>query len=300
MEDVVRALVIAGQGVITRQDALRAGVLDTQVRRALRAGELVQAARGTYAVATDYPTPEAAHAVTAQAVLRRLREGTSVSHYSALACADLPTYGCDLDTVHLSTPRPGGRWRRAGVVVHTLPRGICARDGLVPLPIALVQTGIVAGPTAFVVAADAALRRGAVQAEEIDVALLQMQRTPGIAPVRAAARRLDPRSESVGESVARDLIRNMGWAVEPQYRIGTAGRYYRADLRIDGERVLVEFDGMGKYADRGALAAEKRREADLRAAGWEVVRLVWSDLYDPARVARLVAAAVGRARRAQA
>jgi hypothetical protein len=68
--------------------------------------------------------------------------------------------------------------------------------------------------------------------------------------------------------------------------------------RVVGERVVVEFDGLVKYdgADgRAALAREKAREDRLRAAGYQVVRLVWSDLRDPHRVATLVRQAAHRA-----
>ncbi|WP_116114261.1 type IV toxin-antitoxin system AbiEi family antitoxin domain-containing protein [Austwickia chelonae] len=297
MDDVVGALVVAGGGVLTRAEALRAGVHDTQVRRALRAGELVRAAPGTYLTTTAHPTPEAAHAARCTAVLRRQGDHISLSHYSVLACAGIPTYRCDLDVVHLATDRPGGRWRRRGAVVHALPRGVRPEQRMVPIAVALAQTGLVAGPTSFLASADAALRQGLVHLEDIGEALDLMRRTPGIAPVRAAVHRLDPRAESVGESVARDLLGHLGWATTSQYPVEVAGRRYRADLRVVDGRVLVEFDGMGKYAERGALAAEKRREADLRTAGWEVVRLIWADLRDPGRVAQLVQAAVHRSRR---
>lgn len=94
-------------------------------------------------------------------------------------------------------------------------------------------------------------------------------------------------------------IELLGWSVEVQYPVVANGRGYRADLRLAGEWVLVEFDGMGKYDDRAALLREKRREADLRSAGWEIVRLVWSDIQDPVRLAMLLDKAVRRARRAR-
>lgn len=71
----------------------------------------------------------------------------------------------------------------------------------------------------------------------------------------------------------------------------------RVDFFV-GERVVVEFDGMVKYggADgRRALQAEKAREDRLRAAGYVVVRLVWSDLDDAGRVHALIQRALGRA-----
>ncbi len=291
MDDVVRAVLVGGSGIFTRAQARRSGLSDAQVTRAVRRREIVRLAPGVYGRPTE-GTPEQRHATAARAALAAIGEGAYVSHYSALACADLPTYGCDLATEHLCSAR--ARWRRGGLTMHGLPHGVSPRGTSVPLAVALLQTGLVAGPTAFSASADAALRSGAVSRGEIERALALMSRWPGIAAIRTAATRLDPRAESVGESVARELLHHLGWSTEPQYAVATAGRRYRADLRIHGEQVLVEFDGMGKYADSRALAVEKRREADLRAAGWEIVRLVWSDLRDAERVRRLVAAAVRR------
>jgi very-short-patch-repair endonuclease len=72
----------------------------------------------------------------------------------------------------------------------------------------------------------------------------------------------------------------------------------RVDHLVD-ERVVVEFDGLVKYAGaegRDALAAEKAREDLLRSLGYEVVRLTWADLDRPQRVDALVRAARDRAR----
>lgn len=68
----------------------------------------------------------------------------------------------------------------------------------------------------------------------------------------------------------------------------------RVDFLVD-RWVVVEFDGRMKYDDPQVLWAEKRREDALRALGYEVVRLTWSDLDHPERVARLIREARGRA-----
>ena len=66
------------------------------------------------------------------------------------------------------------------------------------------------------------------------------------------------------------------------------GRFVaRVDFLLPALRVVVEFDGAVKYegADgRNALIREKRREDALRALGYRVVRLTWSDLRRPERV----------------
>jgi very-short-patch-repair endonuclease len=68
------------------------------------------------------------------------------------------------------------------------------------------------------------------------------------------------------------------------------------DFLVD-ERVVIEFDGLVKYdghEGQAALAAEKRREDRLRAAGYEVIRLTWADLDHPERVVLLVRQARAR------
>jgi len=69
----------------------------------------------------------------------------------------------------------------------------------------------------------------------------------------------------------------------------------RVDFLFRAAAVIVEFDGAVKYAGaegREALVREKRREDALRVMGYRVVRLVWADLADPARVARLLLAQI--------
>ncbi|HIT75544.1 MAG TPA: hypothetical protein IAA98_08165 [Candidatus Avipropionibacterium avicola] len=64
--------------------------------------------------------------------------------------------------------------------------------------------------------------------------------------------------------------------------------------------MLCEFDGFVKYGrllrpgqELGAvLAAEKHREARLRSLGFFVIRLTWSDLSHPARLAATITRAL--------
>ena len=98
---------------------------------------------------------------------------------------------------------------------------------------------------------------------------------------------LEPVTESVGETRARLLLLDLGFEVRPQVRIldGHGKVVARVDFLVG--RTVVEFDGMVKYegADgRQALAREKRREETLRRLGFGIVRLIWSDLDDPALV----------------
>lgn len=105
------------------------------------------------------------------------------------------------------------------------------------------------------------------------------------------------RAESPGESRLRFVLRSLGHQVEVQAAVTAAGRSYRADLRIVGSRLLIEYDGVGKYDDPQELRRERSREASLRAEGWEFARFGAGDLDSPQLVRRHVDAALARCTR---
>jgi very-short-patch-repair endonuclease len=78
----------------------------------------------------------------------------------------------------------------------------------------------------------------------------------------------------------------------------TSGRFVgRVDFLFRAQRTIVGFDGLVKYGDtdgRRAPVEEKRREDTLRSLGFQVVRLTWRDLHDPASVKHLVREAFSR------
>ena len=161
---------------------------------------------------------------------------------------------------------------------------------------AIVQTGLEAGPESALVSADSALHQSLVTRDGLEEAVRRFAGHPGMATLRPALAFADGRHESPGETRTAQLLRRLGFDLEPQVEIVAEGRTYRADFRVKGTRVVVEFDGAIKYRDRtDALFAEKQREDALRRAGWVVVRLVWRDLSSPTLVRQRVDAALAAA-----
>ena len=63
---------------------------------------------------------------------------------------------------------------------------------------------------------------------------------------------------------------------------------------------LGEADGAVKYANPVRATARLRRDAELRAAGFEVVHFTWEEItHVPARVAAAIRTAFGRANRSR-
>jgi very-short-patch-repair endonuclease len=310
--------VIARDGVFGTADALRVGLDAQALRRLIAKGECVRLTTGWFAV-TDGSPPDARrlHRLTATALGRQFRSRAAVSHHSRLLPAELPTYRAALETVHLTSVVAPTRTasdgtirlrsatvRRRGVVIHR-PVGlrIPATDRLptdrprcLPVSDSLVQAGLLAGPEAFLVPADAALRRNLVTRADLDRAVERFAGHRGIGPVRAALSLTDARHESPGETRTAHLLRRLGYDLEPQIEVVAGGRRYRPDFRIRETRVLIEFDGAVKYPDRSTtLFEEKQREDALRREGWIVVRLVWADLAQPQLVRSRIDAALAMA-----
>ena len=312
---------IARDGVFSTADAALVGLDSNALRRLVRQGRCLRLTRGWFAVHDGAVIErERLHVLTARALGRQYAGRAAVSHHSRLLLTGLPTYAADLATVHLTSVvdpvradvergaahRRNATVRRPGVVVHEPLAGLrLARTGQVagmgrfavlPVAVSLLQAGLLGGPEAFLVPADAAVRRGSTTPDElVEVAALLRGHT-GVGPVRAALPWVDGRHESPGETRTAHLLRSLGYELEPQVELVVEGRRFRPDFRIRGTRVLVEFDGAVKYAGDGrSLFAEKQREDALRRAGWVVVRVVWADLSRPHVVLARVRSALSTA-----
>ncbi len=139
------------------------------------------------------------------------------------------------------------------------------------------------------VSADAALRTGQVTPDDLSAAVEGVSSWPHGSRAVAMGSLADGRRESVGESRCGVDLALAGISVTPQVEIRRpgGGLVARVDFLVDGTMVVVEFDGKVKYADGdpAVLWAEKRREDELRALGYVVVRITWADLERPGAVA---------------
>jgi hypothetical protein len=102
----------------------------------------------------------------------------------------------------------------------------------------------------------------------------------------------DGRSESVGESRSRVLIKRLGLPapdLQVEVRRSSGSLIGRSDFGWRQERTLAEFDGRVTYGrllrpgqdPSDVVFAEKLREDALRDQGFQVVRWIWSGLDRP-------------------
>ncbi len=299
-------------GLIRAGDARGAGMTARELRRLVTGEHLVHLGHGWYAL----PFPMAAEGAQTWERRRRLRAARTraavvahagqaiASHHSALVAHGLPTFAADLGQVHLT--RAGDPWsrRRGGLTVHRQVVGATAADRVIAPAVAVVQAGCVNGPMASLIAADAAIHCGLVTAEDLAEASALVL-APGASAVRRLLLRADGRAESPGETRLRHAVQVMGFAVTPQVWVSDGALRARVDLMLDDAPVVLEFDGFMKYArptptatfaaPADIVAAEKLREDHLRDLGYEVVRVIWSELDDLPALRRRIEAARARA-----
>lgn len=313
MNPVLTAIADRQGGVFSRRQALEAGYTPEQVQERLYDGRWQRVRHGQYAVRADlghllpWDRELVLHRRLVHAAANSMRPGTFVvSHHSALILQGIPVWKVDLSEVQLTRTSGWRSGHMAGVRHH---RGllstadIAEADGLAVTSLgrALAETAAVGSFESAVVSADAVLRTGRVPSEELSRVLETAEFWPGGPTMRAALAFANPLAESVGESRFRVLMHDLGLPA-PLLQVvfeDADGFIGRVDFYFPGYNLVVEFDGLMKYADgsREVLIQEKLREDRLRALGLHVVRTTWADLENPARTGRALRAALDRSRR---
>ena len=299
--------------VLHRQELLASGVTEDEIRTARRTGAWTNLHRGAYCASDSMPSEkEPLHRLRALAIASRSPH-LVLSHVSAAAMHHLPIWGTDLSVVHLTRLGPSGGRSGPGRRVHATelrPEEITVQGGarLTSAVRTLIDVGCTAGFATTLIAADAALHRELVRPQALAASLSRTRHRRGAAEARRALIFADGRSESVGESLTRIVMHRSGLP-EPrvQLKIYAPGGMFigRIDLGYPEFGVLIEFDGLIKYSkllkpgDRApdVVVAEKLREDRLRDLGYLIVRLVWSELADPATVARKISTKLELGRR---
>lgn len=280
----------ADDGPFSRASALAAGSTISAVRAQLRTGAWQRLRRGTYVASDLLITAEAEadagalHAVAIRAGLLRTHgaaaSGTSAARLHGLPLLCPPPAGVELTRSTRGTPTsyPGLRIKVAALPVEH----VTSRHG-VPVTTAartIVDLGRTLPWPQAVVLADAAVHSGLTTVADLGHVLSCCAGWPG---VRAASRAIDfadATAESPLESLTRVFFADHGieppvsqhWLGDPRGPIG------RVDFYWPRHRTIAEADGLLKYADEGALRAEKLRQERLEQAGFVVVRLTWHDV----------------------
>ncbi|MHA7304028.1 type IV toxin-antitoxin system AbiEi family antitoxin domain-containing protein [Arthrobacter sp. TMN-49] len=272
-----------------------AGLNAGSIRALVGAGILHKARRGCYVRASYWnaldPADQARTLVFlhAHAAVASERAYSVYSHVSAARLHQLPLWNAD-SFIHVTRTAKNSTVQRASdVKVHCrpLPADQCTIvDGLLATTVlrTTVDCALTMSYKQALILMDHALHTG-VPRSALEREARALDKHRGIRIFRAALAFATGDSESAGETLTRDLLSVCN--IEPaqlQFKLTTRHGDYRADFAWPGYKVILEFDGEGKYFNyrptQEVLRAERIRENELIELGWTVIRIGWKDLFN--------------------
>ncbi|HET7327028.1 MAG TPA: type IV toxin-antitoxin system AbiEi family antitoxin domain-containing protein [Nocardioidaceae bacterium] len=303
MHPDLAAVAASHNGVFLRRDAVRCGYTDDEISRLVRRQEWYKLRRGAYcerALLANDTHGDLEAFLRTQACALVLAPPAFASHSSASSVLELPRWGTRPDECHFTRPsRHAGR-REAGVIHHeahlgadetTMLRGVRTTSlERTPLDVSR-EFGFAPG----LVAADAALRKGADPAMMAAIAT-GMKQWADARPVQAVLGFADGGGHSPGETLTRIAAREAGLHnLTTQFEVRDGCFLAYVDVVAPDWNLALEFDGRLKYRrtrdkadpatdDADIVWAEKMREDRLSDLGFEVLRVVWADLFGGRRV----------------
>lgn len=279
VEAILRELGASQHGVATRAQLLRRGVTANTIDGMIRAGRVVVLWRGVYQIG-PLPAERATEAAAALACGPESR----ISHAAAAAMQGVLDRPRAHPTVEVTVPRRKRR-RLRGVRIHRrrdvwadevaihegIPVTTPARtllDIAETLPSREVEQALARG-----------LRMGLVTRQDVQ---LMLERHPTHRGAPVLRRLLDgeggsafTRSEAEEKLLA--ITRSAGLP-RPELNVRVLG--HEVDFLWRAARVVAEVDGYAFHASARSFVTDRRRDAELAAAGYRVLRFTWPDVTD--------------------
>ena len=278
MESVAGAIDELG-GVATRQQLLQRGLTGYQLTRAVRCAAVRRVRQGRYV--SDAASPDAISAA---------RVGGMLAGPSAAASYGLWS-GFDA-RLHISVGDTTSRLRTNGapsvvppafrtpdtspraIVVHWLEHGAVPELGpecwRVPIAVCLRQVVAWCDLETAVACLESALLR------------MTPHQLNGIFASASPSHRLfvaavTPGSGSGSESVVKVRLARLGIQLRQQVHIPAVGH---VDFRVVGTKIVIEVDGYAYHSDPEAFERDRRRDGELVALGYTVVRLSFRQVFN--------------------
>jgi hypothetical protein len=265
---------------------------DRLLRRACERGSLIRLRRGVYlpAVTWEACTVEECYRLRVAGLLE-MTPGLTASHESAAALWGVPQPLRSAEPLHVLASGAAGTRTEHGVRRHAVADEglhVVEEDGLArtTLERTVVDLALTRPFPDAVAAADWALHRGTSR-DALVRALDELAPVRGRRKVERVLDFADARAESVGESLSRVRIHELGFPA-PELQVLLVDRDGLIGFGDFGwDDLIGEFDGKVKYADPAMLQGrspsevvvrEKRREDRVRATGRRVTRWLWWDV----------------------
>lgn len=274
-----QALIRRFGGAATRQQLVAAGMTGYDITRAVRQGHIIRCRQARYVLPTTNP-----------AIVTAVRVGGLLAGPSAAASYGL--WSGHTSRIHISIGASSSRLRTNRPPSFSGAGRLTSDRSGEWIQLHWLRAGATPelGPECWRVSLETCLRQVAAWCDRetaiacletaISIHGLSLARIAAIfrdAPARsrvlaAAVRR---GSESGIESIVAHRLTDRGVRVRQQVEIPRVGR---VDMEIVGTRVVVEVDGRQYHQRPGEFENDRRRDAELVALGYGVIRLSYSQV----------------------
>jgi very-short-patch-repair endonuclease len=274
----IEQLAATQHGVFTYDQATQAGYTIRQIGHRVRSGQWLRLSRRVLGV---HGAPSSFDQAVMVAVLAG-GEGTVGSHMTSGVLYRIPD--ADRSVLEVTTPLrrqlslDGVIAHRSGTLFDADVRRVRRIPVTAPARLVVDLSGRLSVDELGIVVDDL-LRRRMVRLWQVADCSQRLGRAPGRSPktVQAvlAARwpGYDP-GESTLETRVLRLIAQAGLPLpKQQHRVVIDGRRYRIDLAYPERLVAIECDGFTWHSQRSDWDRDRRRQNDLVALGWRVLRI---------------------------
>lgn len=284
------AIVALGErqhGVVTRSQVTALGLPDQAIARRIRGGRLHRVHRGVYAVGRPSLTDRG----RLFAAVISCGATAAASHSSAAALIGLLQWR--RPRIDVTVESGGGRRRRGALIIH--------RSRLEPADVTQIDAIRVTTPARTIldladVLPERRLERLLDEAAYLGLDLRGLKPRPGrrgAARLRRVLGRHAPGSTRTRSALEERMLALVRRADLPAPELNAEIGGMEVDFVWRDARLIVETDGWRAHGTRAAFERDRRRDADLAAAGWRVLRFSHSQLYrDPAWAVRRIAEAL--------
>jgi very-short-patch-repair endonuclease len=278
-------------GVVTRRQLSELGLGKSAIDARIRAGWLHRIHQGVYAVGRPTLTTKGRFL----AAVVSCGPGAALSHLSAaILWALLPERGPRID---VTVPRGGQRRRRKALIIHrsALPEAhVTVKDGI---PVTTPARTLI---DLADVLPRRQLERAFDEAAYLRLDLADLQPIPGRRGSGVLAQVLErhrPGSTRTRSHLEERMLRLCQRVRLPAPQVNARIAGYECDFVWREAGLIVETDSWSAHGTRAAFERDRRRDADLLASGWRVLRVSYERLErEPAWVAKHIAEALSASR----
>ncbi|HEU4657997.1 MAG TPA: type IV toxin-antitoxin system AbiEi family antitoxin domain-containing protein [Capillimicrobium sp.] len=262
-------------GLVTWAQLRALGFSAAAIGRLVADGRLIRLHRGVYAVGHAVLRTEG---IWLAAVLA-CGDGAVLSHRSAGALWQLGHATSPL--VDVSANR--ARRPRHGIAVHHCrldPADITTRRGIpvTTLPRTLLDLAECLPRAGLSRTIEQAMRLELYDRAALDATMDRAYGRHALRPLRACLDELDPTAARTKSELERLALPAIVAAGLPKPEVNVEVEGYEVDLVWRDARLAVELDSRTWHALPTAFERDRRRDADLQAAGWRVLRFTWRQL----------------------